>query len=383
MKNKRKSSNNKKNKIIKKSKIEKQTDGTVIETTDNYTYIGEFNDDLSKKHGKGKIIYKDGSQSIIGKWVNGTLEGLGQCIIDDELLLKGTYSNGELNGFVQEFEIELIEDEDEEDDERIRIKDPMESDKEYYVQLIFSGMYKDGYRDGNGILYFSDGGRIETTWVESSMTGNGVYYYPDERFMIRGIWKDGDLVRGKFECTEKEYIENECKSVYKEFQLKFDESTEKRISLSPMIPDLYEQYYCYVSTSTVENSGQGLFAKRDIPPGLIISFYNGTRITHKQTDSRDWKLNSNTISLDSETVIDVPTKYNDISVYQSTLAHKSNHHPNNNAEYSHCFHPRFGYIKSIRSIKPIAKDSEIFVNYGYTDHQPEWYQKLQINHNDK
>jgi len=44
-----------------------------------------------------------------------------------------------------------------------------------------------------------------------------------------------------------------------------------------------------------------------------------------QVDSRDWALNGNTISLDDETVIDVPEPYNHAAKYCASLGHKANH----------------------------------------------------------
>lgn len=58
-----------------------------------------------------------------------------------------------------------------------------------------------------------------------------------------------------------------------------DESTKTRISSKPLLVDHYEQQYVYVEKSPIE--GEGLFAKVDIPAGLVVSFYNGIRITHK------------------------------------------------------------------------------------------------------
>ena len=64
-----------------------------------------------------------------------------------------------------------------------------------------------------------------------------------------------------------------------------------------------------------------------------MSFYNGIKIGHDIVDNRDWRLNSNTISLNDDVVIDVPSPFDDISVYRATLGHKANHHFDNNVIY--------------------------------------------------
>ncbi|OBS81009.1 hypothetical protein A6R68_20782, partial [Neotoma lepida] len=99
-------------------------------------------------------------------------------------------------------------------------------------------------------------------------------------------------------------------------------------------------------------------------------------------DSRDWALNGNTLSLDEETVIDVPEPYNHVSKYCASLGHKANHSFTPNCVYDMFVHPRFGPIKCIRTLRAVEAEEELTVAYGY-DHSPpgksgpeapEWYQ---------
>jgi len=90
-------------------------------------------------------------------------------------------------------------------------------------------------------------------------------------------------------------------------------------------------------------------------------------------DARSWKLNNNTISLDEETVIDVPPKFSTTKTYCASLGHKANHSVENNAVYDICWHPRFGKIKCIRTIRDVQEDEEVTVLYGYTNTAPKWY----------
>lgn len=50
-------------------------------------------------------------------------------------------------------------------------------------------------------------------------------------------------------------------------------------------------------------------------------------------DGRDWSLNGNTISLDEDTVIDVPAPYCQTDRYCASLAHKANHSFSPNCRY--------------------------------------------------
>lgn len=52
-----------------------------------------------------------------------------------------------------------------------------------------------------------------------------------------------------------------------------------------------------------------------------------------QVDSRDWALNGNTISLDDDTVIDVPPPFDAVKRYCASLGHKANHSFTPNCRY--------------------------------------------------
>lgn len=52
-----------------------------------------------------------------------------------------------------------------------------------------------------------------------------------------------------------------------------------------------------------------------------------------QVDSRDWALNGNTISLDEDTVIDVPHPFDQVDRYCASLGHKANHSFTPNCKY--------------------------------------------------
>lgn len=52
-----------------------------------------------------------------------------------------------------------------------------------------------------------------------------------------------------------------------------------------------------------------------------------------QVDSRDWAVNGNTISLDEDTVIDVPQPFDQLENYCASLGHKANHSFTPNCTY--------------------------------------------------
>lgn len=292
------------------------------------------------------------------------LHGQGVYTYEDGAVLYGTYVDGELNGPAQEFD--------------------------GAGRLMFKGQYRDNSRCGECSVYYPDGGCLFGRVNEDGeMTGDSVaYVYPDGHTALYGKFVDGELIEARlaklvsnnngrphFEVTQNS-------SVYT-----YDKSTSSCIATHTLLPDPYESQRVFVADSLIRGAGQGLFAKTDADANTVMAFYNGVRITHSEVDSRDWALNGNTISLDDDTVIDVPQPFDQTERYCASLGHKANHSFTPNCKYDPYVHPRFGPIKCIRTMRPVLKDEELTVAYGY-DHEPSgkngpeapnWYkQELQL-----
>ncbi|KAL8207087.1 UNVERIFIED_CONTAM: Histone-lysine N-methyltransferase setd7 [Gekko kuhli] len=309
-----------------------------------------------EKNGRGKFFFFDGS-TLEGYYVDDALQGQGVYTYEDGGALHGSYMDGELNGPAQEYDAD--------------------------GQLIFKGQYKDNIRNGICWIYYPDGGYlVGEVNEEGEMTGEKIaYVYPDGKTAYYGHFIDGEMLEAKlanlFSIEEgKPQFEVVPGPVYS-----FDKSTSSCISTNALLPDPYESERVYVDTSLISSAGEGLFSKIAAEAGIVMSFYNGIRITHQEVDNRDWALNGNTISLDDETVIDVPEPYNYAAKYCASLGHKANHSFTPNCHYESYIHPRFGLIKCIRTIRAVEKDEELTVAYGY-DHNPsgqngpeapEWY----------
>ncbi|XP_037531053.1 histone-lysine N-methyltransferase SETD7 [Nematolebias whitei] len=167
------------------------------------------------------------------------------------------------------------------------------------------------------------------------MTGDSVaYIYPDGCTALLGSFVDGVLIRAhlatlNFQQTGKPHFEIPPNSpVYS-----YDKSTSTCITTHVLLSDPYESKRVFVAESLIRGAGQGLFAKTDAEPETVMAFYNGIRITHSEVDSRDWALNGNTISLDEDTVIDVPQPFDQIDKYCASLGHKANHSFTPNCRY--------------------------------------------------
>ncbi|XP_032079523.1 histone-lysine N-methyltransferase SETD7 [Thamnophis elegans] len=310
-----------------------------------------------EKNGHGKFFFFDGS-TLEGFYVDDGLHGQGKYTYEDGGTLHGTYIDGELNGPAQEYDAD--------------------------GRLVFKGQYKDNIRHGFCWIYYSDGGYlVGEVNEEGEMTGEKLaYVYPDGKMAYYGHFIDGEMIEARLAnviLAEEEKLQFDVipgSPVYC-----FDKSTSSCISTSPLLPDPYESERIFVDASLISNAGEGLFTKISAEAGTVLSFYNGIRITHQEVDSRDWSLNRNTISLDDETVIDVPEPYSHVTKYCASLGHKANHSFTPNSVYDSFVHPRFGLIKCIRTIQAVEKDEELTVAYGY-DHSssgqngpeaPEWY----------
>lgn len=142
-----------------------------------------------------------------------------------------------------------------------------------------------------------------------------------------------------------------------------------------MLPDPYEQLFVYVHSSRIPEAGQGLFAKIDIEADTVVSFYNGTRFAASDPDAR---LDSRyKINFDDQTDLDIPDNMIEIEQYCASLGHKVCHSFIPNCEFDNFDHPRFGPIKCIVSLRPIAKDEELTVHYEYDlAVAPPWYARI-------
>ncbi|XP_012689857.2 histone-lysine N-methyltransferase SETD7 isoform X1 [Clupea harengus] len=312
-----------------------------------------------EKNGKGKFFFFDGS-TLEGFYMDDSLQGQGVYRYEDGGALHGSYVDGELTGPAQEYDQD--------------------------GRLIFKGQYKDNIRFGLCWFYYSDRGCVVgEVNDEGEMTGNHVaYVYPDGQTALLGSFVDGELIEARLASlmlqeNGRPHLELvDDRTVYS-----FDKSTSTCIANFRLLPDPYESQHVFVGQSLISGAGEGLFAKTDADPDSVMAFYNGVRITHSEVDSRDWSANGNTISLDEETVIDVPKPFNQTETYCASLGHKANHSFSPNCKYDPFVHPRFGLIKSIRTIRGVQKDEELTVAYGY-DHKPsgkselpapDWYTK--------
>ena len=312
------------------------------------------------KHGRGCFYFSDGSH-LSGSFQDDVLDGKGIYTRDDGSQIISQYQKGELHGQSTEYSAD--------------------------GDVTFVGHYKDGTRDGFCVAYDEYRAAIAgTVDDDGTFSGDMIFYiYPDHRHALVGIFVDGIMVKAKGALLNSTFTyRSDCPLSYKlidnETVYKHNPSSHDCISSDPLQPDHYEQARVTVQPSSICGAGEGLFAKTKLGEGEVVSFYNGTRLTHNEVDGREWSLNGNTISLNDDCVLDVPREWSTLNNYTASLGHKANHSFNPNCSYNHFHHPRFGEIKCIKTLRMIEHGEELTCCYDYshqkadnTSDLPDWY----------
>ena len=264
--------------------------------------------------------------------------------------------------------------------------------REFRRQLGFVGTYTSGvpggegpcweYRQGGGYLYGHPNAKGEFSGDEIA------YIYPDLYTCYVGSFQNGvmlNAVEGTIQDAEKTDInimklkfklshENNAKNYEKTIEsiseeidarmairnsrkkykqqlqngVNFSLSTRTYIGDQPLRPDPYETLYIECRTSSIPDSGEGVYAKMDLPKDTIVAFYNGVRLPYEilGRPPEKWSTSGYKIHVNADWIsglrMDIPEEYIDLSVYRATLGHKLNH-----SFEANCFawffdHPRKG-----------------------------------------
>eukprot|EP00112_Aurelia_sp_Birch-Aquarium-sp1_P009408 Seg2069.1 transcript_id=Seg2069.1/GoldUCD/mRNA.D3Y31 product="Histone-lysine N-methyltransferase SETD7" protein_id=Seg2069.1/GoldUCD/D3Y31 len=347
--------------------------------SDEETYAGQ-RDENGLPHGRGTSTMSRGDR-FEGKFVHGKKHGKGSFYFEGGCSLTATFKYDDLNGqgtYIYQDGSSLV---------AAYVEGDLEGPSEEYDSngtLRSKGGYKGNVRHGFWHFWDEFGGHFfGIVDKRGELSGNDItYVYPDGVTALKGTFMNSKLVEAKLAVRcNRNGIESRFLIVSPEKTFKRDESTDKMLSVDPLLQDPFEQNRSYVDKSKIPSAGEGLFAKVDMLEDEVMAFYNGVRLDHKLVDARDWTFNSNTISLDDNTVIDVPEEFSNTSDYCASLGHKANHSFDPNAKYDLFDHPRFGRIKCIRTIRPVKGGEELTVEYGY-DHNglgpnnpdaPQWY----------
>ena len=112
--------------------------------------------------------------------------------------------------------------------------------------------------------------------------GKITFVYPDMKTVIVGKFKDGVLMEGR----QSNIIAERCNNGMKEISISdldqessaitFKRNNKLRVH-QPKLIDPFERRFVYVGPTKVK--GEGLFARRNIEPYEIVSYYSGIILT--------------------------------------------------------------------------------------------------------
>ena len=110
---------------------------------------------------------------------------------------------------------------------------------------------------------------------------------------------------------------------------KYEKATEKFVTSQETLMDPLDHRNVYVAESGIDGSGEGLFARRTIDPGEIVSLYAGTLVfdegklhTENMTMEEMEDAHKNLLSYLDAYSLDIPPRYTNIKAYRATLGHK-------------------------------------------------------------
>jgi len=238
---------------------------------------------------------------------------------------------------------------------------------------VFECEYVNGIKHGIGYEILKGECMIKGTWQNNEFEGkDNTFLYPDGTY-IQGEWVEGMLMTGAYYTPGGKKIKN----------VKIDEVTREEMPEHKHDIDPYEKKTVIVKSAG--KMGEGLYAKRDIWKGTLVSLYSGVLVPHYVVDRRRWEFNDNTIECDEKLSLDVPKPYHLTKNYSASLGHKANHSFEPNSLYTYLDHPKFGDIMSVIATKDIKKGEEILVNYGYSKHShgPPWFRDAKKEFKDK
>ena len=373
-------------------------------------YDGPTDDD-GLPHGRGTLtMVVEGAESTVftGRFAHGAKQGAGSTALPNGDVLRGTYEDDELSPAHRASYTYA-------DGRALHFRDGQGVERGAHGAVTYRGGVADMVPEGAGTLFLygpaplptmpdADApplldGELRGEWREGVLHGAARFVYPDGASSLVGRWVEGDMYAASYDGgalaaaggggggdevptgRAARALRRRATSVAPgsvaaatAATFRFDESTASRIARQPLLRDPYESAAVVVRPSRIPGSGEGLFARRALRAGAIAAWYNGVRTPCEEVDGRpDWDLNDNVINLDEQTAIDVPPPLTPTSAYCASLGHKANHSRANNAEYTCAFHPRFGDIKCVRTLRHVAAGEEILVDYTFFDETPPWY----------
>ena len=160
-----------------------------------------------------------------------------------------------------------------------------------FVFVCQVSFYIDGMRVGPA-WKFKIGGGFVVGKVDTSghLTGNEIVYsYPDFETLLVGQFVDGVMVAAKQSKLRGIKFDKLSKIPYLLFDksllkmsdniFTFEPSNKTSVGANPLLSDPFESRWIYTAQSTIPDAGVGVFTKTASKRGMMVSFYNGIRMS--------------------------------------------------------------------------------------------------------
>ena len=261
-------------------------------------------------------------------------------------------------------------------------------------KLLEIGFYVEGLRFGPFCAKYPGGCYVIGHKTEESNLESCAFIYPNLEDAIYGKFElkqndktshvkviEGHYVKIVDASWDTKFPIPVVKITHSEL-LTYEPSTDSIICKNTSLSEPYEENSVVVARSKESNAGEGLYSKRSIEKGKVVSFYNGVRYLKGRSErGKSYKSSDYRVSLDKFTDLDIPLKYCMIENYRATLGHKACHSFDEskvNAKFENFHHPRFGQIIALVTTCDISTEDEILVNYNYKSLKkaPNWYKTL-------
>jgi len=301
--------------------------------------------------GEGIVTLSDRS-SMEGRWEGGLLEGQGIITYSDNSVLTGYFLHGCLHGQV------TLQEED---------------------GTLLVGRYRQGelargpvwllHPAGEGAMYVD-----HVQWVgrlsRAVFTGDRVaWVYPDFTTGLVGQAVGGTMLQAKEAIVKQTGMENgiprvDVSTVPGNLETyKFDPSTDTHLSSFPLQRDPYERKLLDVTTSNIPGAGVGVFTIKPLEKNRIIGYFNGIHRHRGEVFKNSDKSPYLVEGTHPNEMLDIPEEYQSWQDYHGSAGHLINHGQEGNVDYTDCWHPRFGRILCVQTLRDLETGTELLVKY--------------------
>ena len=219
----------------------------------------------------------------------------------------------------------------------------------YQSHLVWAGRYSQGRLEENSCSLDWESGAL--LWSERT------FLYPDLLTALTGQWSGARLVAARqaevrtVRVTQQNLLHIECSQPVGPTFSFSPSGPDNFGSSDPGMRDPYESKYIRVRRSGIEDSGEGVFAVEDLPPGSLAAVFNGYKVPLgsgqdltaglSSLDEIYERLAYNIHMPEDETFfLDFPPAQAQLSVYSASLGHKVNHSFSPNCVFGTINHPR-------------------------------------------